>query len=170
MRRFLELKHWHLFLLIVICGSWSSPSPLEEIIHGIATLAMTGWLYAIGVYGHRQMMDLGLSPMKIQLFRFNVLLVGITFLCSFIWSPYIVESGSFQLTDIPIGIFSLYVFYAVIQVVFFVCKILAKNERKSEVTFLDYLTYLIFMGILPVGIWIIQPKVNRIFVKPFTAS
>ncbi len=170
MRKFLEFKHWQLFLLIVICGSWKSPSPLEEIIHFISIITFTGWIYSLGVYGHQLILNLGLSSMKIKTFRFNVLLVGITLVSSLIWSHYITETNSVQVKDIPLIFFWIYFSYALLQPICFVCKILAKIERKSEVIFSDYLSYLLLMFFFPIGIWIIQPKINRLFSKPLADS
>ena len=169
MKKFLELKHWHLFLLIFICASWKSHSPLEEIINSIAIVTISLWIYSIGVYGHQPVLNLGLSAMKIKLFRFNVILVGATLLSLFIWF-HLSISDTLQMKDIPLAILSIYLLYALFQPIFFVAKVLAKIQHRNEVIFSDYLYYLLLICFFPFGIWIVQPKINRIFMTPIDSQ
>jgi hypothetical protein len=86
MKKLLSFKHWQLFLLIIICGAWTSPSPLKEIINSMAVVTFTLWIYAIGVYGQDRIAELGLKTMNVKLFKANVIIVGSLFLIALIYS------------------------------------------------------------------------------------
>ena len=87
MKRILTFKHWQLFLLIVITGAWTSPSPLKEIINSISLITFTIWIYSIGVYGQERVATLGLPPLNLKLFKTNILLLPILLIIVFILAP-----------------------------------------------------------------------------------
>jgi hypothetical protein len=159
MRKFLTLKHWHLFLLIVICGAWTSPSPLKEIINSIAVLTFSLWIYAIGVYGQEKIAQLGLSPMNVKLFKINAFIMGLFFIIGlfFFSETEPTTSDTFELEDIPV----LYLFFAIFQTIIFACKTLSKVELRKEVSFGDYFPNLLLLFFFFIGVWFLQPKVNR---------
>jgi nitrate reductase gamma subunit len=164
MRKFLTLKHWHLFLLIFICGAWISPSPLREIINTIAVVTFTLWIYAIGVYGQERIVELGLNPMNVKLFKINLLVVGVFFLIRFfLFNSEPTTSETIELKDITLILGGLYSFFAVLQIIIFACKTIAKIELRKEVSFGDYFTNFLLIFFFPIGIWILQPKVNKFF-------
>ncbi|MEI9956959.1 MAG: hypothetical protein WDM90_11810 [Ferruginibacter sp.] len=158
------LKHWHLFLLVFICGAWVSPSPSREIVNSIAVVTFSLWIFAIGVYGQKRIVELGLNPMNIKLFKINVIIVGGFFLTTlfFISNAEPVASDTIELKDIPLILGSLYLFFAIFQTIIFACKTIAKIELQKEVSFGDYSTNLFLMFFFFIGIWILQPKVNKL--------
>lgn len=48
---------------------------------------------------------------------------------------------------------------------YFVSKGLALAENSRPVLLSDYLGYFVGIWILPVGIWIVQPRVNRLYAN-----
>ena len=166
MRKLLTLKHWHLFLLIFICGVWTSPSPLKEIINSIAFVTLTLWIYAIGVYGQEKIAELGLSSMNVNFFKINILVVGIFFLAAlFFFNSEPATSETIELKDIPLTVGGLYFFFAFFQTIIFACKTIAKIELRRVVSFGDYFTNLLLMVFFFIGVWILQPKVNKFFTS-----
>jgi hypothetical protein len=169
MKKLLSFKHWQLFLLIFICGAWTSPSPLKEIINSVAVVKFTLWIYAIGVYGQDRIAELGLKTMNVKLYKTNVIVLAILFLVILIYSvtqPEVAEANNvtntFEAKDIVNIIGGLYFVFAVFQTIIFACKTIAKIELRREVAFGDYFTNLILMFFFFVGIWILQPKINRL--------
>jgi hypothetical protein len=167
MKKLLSFKHWQLFLLIFICGAWTSPSPLKEIINGVAVVTFTLWIYAIGVYGQDRIVELGLKPMNLKLFKTNVVIVGAFFFVGLLFSAIQGEvsqttSDTFELKDILYSIGGLYLVFALVQTIVFVCKTIAKLEFRREVSFGDYFNNLLLMFFFFVGIWFLQPKINRL--------
>jgi hypothetical protein len=53
-------------------------------------------------------------------------------------------------------------------VLFFAAKTIAKIEYRSEVTFDDCFTNFLLILIFIWGIWILQPKINRLF-QPYVS-
>jgi hypothetical protein len=167
MKKLLSYKHWQLFLLIVICGAWTSPSPLKEIINSVAVVTFTLWIYAVGVYGQERIAELGLKVMNVKLFKVNVIFVGGLFLLFLIYSAthgegYQEPSDTFQLEDLLFIVPGLYLSFAIFQTLIFACKTIAKIELRREVSFGDYFTNLVLLFFFFIGVWILQPKINRL--------
>jgi len=167
MRRLLTFKHWHLFLLIFICGAWTSPGPLKEIINSIAVLTFSFWVYTIGVLGQERIAELGLQSMNVRLFKINVIIVAAVFMAVLIFFSDFqsTSAGNFELKDVPLIIAGLYLFFAIPQTIIFVGKTIAKIELRKEVTFGDYFTNLLLIFFFFIGIWILQPKVNALIAS-----
>lgn len=167
MRKLLYFRHWQLFLLIFICGAWTSPSPLKEIINSVSVVTFTLWIYAIGVQGQERIAELGLKSMNIKLFKTNVIIVGAFFLIGLAFSAIQGEVNQtttdiFELKDIIYTVGGLYLVFAMVQTIILACKTLTKLEYRREVSFGDYFNNLLLMFFFFVGIWFIQPKVNRL--------
>ena len=84
MKKILEFKHWHLFILIVLTGAWTSPSPLKEIINSIALVTFLIWIYAIGIYGQEKLEYLKLPTLNSKLFKINISILSFDFINFFI--------------------------------------------------------------------------------------
>ena len=119
MKRLLYFKHWQLFLLIVICGAWVSPSPLRQIINSISIITLLSWIYSIGVYGQDKVAELGLKTMNIKLFKTNMIVVTILCLIGLIYSAITKESNEassqFGLEDVIISVAGLYFVFSFFQ-------------------------------------------------------
>jgi hypothetical protein len=165
MKKILHFKHWQLFILIIVCGAWVSPEPLQTIINGMAAATFFWWMYAIGIYGNEKISSYGLEPMNLKLFKINLFFIGGTVLVGLIFPSFMAEehSETIKLADIPFIVFGLYLMFAFLQVILFVCKTIAKLTERREVTFGDYLINFILFGFLFVWLWILQPKLNKIF-------
>lgn len=163
----LSFKHWQLFLLIFICGAWTSPSPLKEIVNSVAVVTFTLWIYAIGIYGQERIAELGLKLMNLKLFKTNVIIVGAFFFIGLAFSATQGEANqamadTFELKDIIYSVGGLYLAFAMVQTIIFVCKAIAKIEYQREVIFSDYFNNLLLMFFFFIGIWFLQSKVNRL--------
>ena len=172
MSRLLIFKHWHLFLLIFICGAWTSPSPLKEIINSIAVVTFSLWVYAIGVYGQERIAELGLKSMNVKLFKINVLIVSAFILAGlfYISNFETTQSDNYELADVPFSIAGLYLTFAIPQTIIFVAKTIAKIELRKEVTFGDYVSNLLLIFFFFIGVWILQPKVNKLIATNKSAA
>lgn len=168
MKKILELKHWHLFILIVLTGAWTSPSPLKEIINSVALVTFLIWIYAIGIYGQEKLEHLKLPTLNSKFFRINIILFPILLILSFLLSPEQTaentqaEFNSQTIVLIPI---SIYMFFALFQTIVFSCKTLAMIELKREVNFSDYLVNFILMLFFIIGVWILQPKITKLIAE-----
>ncbi len=62
-------------------------------------------------------------------------------------------------------IFTIYVFASIFWIATFTAKTLKANETTEEIDINDYFTDIFKIIFWPIGIWMIQPRVNRIFVS-----
>jgi uncharacterized Tic20 family protein len=60
----------------------------------------------------------------------------------------------------------MFVFFSFFYSLRFTAKAIASIESRSEAHFANYFAYLVAMFFFPIGIWWIQPKVNRILKEP----
>lgn len=168
MKKVLKFKHWHLFILIVLTGAWTSPSPLKEIINSIALVIFLIWIYAIGIYGQEKLKSLELPALNTKLFKINIILFPILLIVSFLLSPEQTAENTkaeFNIQTILLIPISLYMFFAFFQTIVFSCKTLAMIELKREVKFSDYLVNLILMLFFIIGVWILQPKITKLIAE-----
>ena len=158
MEKILNFKHWHLFILIVLLGAWTSPSPLKEIINSIAGLTFLTWIYSIGVFGQEKLKELGLQTSDTKFFKINIFLIALLTVTINLFSK---ETTDFEISDIIIVPFALYLIFSIFYTAIFAIKTLTKIELKKEIEFSDWILNFIMLIILFVGIWFIQPKVNK---------
>ena len=168
MKKILKFKHWHLFILIVLTGAWTSPSPLKEVINSIAFVTFLIWIYSIGIYGQEKLESLKLPTSNTKLFKINIIMFPILLIISFLLSPEQTtentqtEFNTQMILLIPI---SLYMFFALFQTIVFACKTLTSIELKKEVKFSDYLVNLILILFFIIGVWVLQPKITKLIVE-----
>ncbi len=168
MKKVLKFKHWQLFILIVLTGAWTSPSPLKEIINSIAVITFLIWIYAIGIYGQEKLESLKIPTLNTKLFKINIILFPILLIITFLLPPEQTTENTqaeFNTQTILLIPITLYMFFAFFQTIVFSCKTLTMIELKREVKFSDYLMNLILIAFLMIGIWILQPKITKLLVE-----
>ena len=68
---------------------------------------------------------------------------------------------------IPLHLFAMYcIFYCLT----FVAKNLVKAETGKRVTFYDYAGPFFLLWFFPIGVWFIQPRINRLYAKKHNAG
>jgi hypothetical protein len=159
-RKILLFKHWQLFLFIVLPAAWISPSPLEEIINSISIIVSAIWIYAIGVFGYEKIQALGLREMNIKFFKISIV-AGTVVLLLVLFFPSEKESF-YGFVNIPLIIALMYSLFSIVYTTIFACKILVTIEQKRNAITNDWLGMFMLMIFLFIGIWFIQPKVNRL--------
>jgi hypothetical protein len=168
MKKILKFKHWNLFILIVLTGAWTSPSPLKEIINSISILTFMIWIYAIGIYGQEKLELLNLPTLKTELFKINIVLFPILLIVSFLILPEQTAENTqseFNIRTIIIIPITLYMFFAFFQTLVFACKTISMLELKREVEFSEYLKNLLLTLFLIFGIWVLQPKITKLIAE-----
>ena len=168
MKKILKFKHWNLFILIVLTGAWTSPSPLKEIINSISILTFMIWIYAIGIYGQEKLELLNLPTLKTELFKINIVLFPILLIISFLILPEQTAENTqseFNIRTIIIIPITLYMFFAFFQTLVFACKTISMLELKRKVEFSEYLKNLLLTLFLIFGIWVLQPKITKLIAE-----
>jgi hypothetical protein len=160
MKFLITIKHWQLFLLLTIYGFWPFESPIFNTIKylGIAFFAL--WAFAIGYYGQRKLELLKLKPNNVKGIICCTILILITLITAKFYDQLPFNIHLFLDQVLPIIIFIAII--AGFYLFFFAAKTLAKIEFQNDVISDDYFTNFFLLAIPIVGIWILQPKVNRL--------
>lgn len=132
--------------------------PIFYIIYGTISLS---WLWSLGM-GINKVINSCIRP-KSKFFRFGILFIvahmflfTAVFLAS--WNGEEM-SGAISLI-VPLHMLAMYcMFYSI----HFVSKNLVTYERQEEVEFESYSGTFFLLWLYPIGIWLIQPRVNRIY-------
>ncbi len=182
--RFLTAKHWQLFLLM-----FAIPMVLEigftiaVIINMIAQQdseflslpsftiflpfivffligGMLGWFWSIGV-GLQKLIPEE-HRMKVTSFKFFVLFPLIYFIfftsqMSFFMSEVVINPLIF-LAIFPMHLFAM---FCMVYNFYFVARTLKTIELQRKVEFSEYIGEFFLLWFYPVGVWIIQPKINK---------
>jgi len=161
MKKVLSLKHWQLFILVFILGSWVSPSPYKEIVNSISFITLIIWIYAIGIFGQKKLEENKLPSMKTNFFLINLAFVSLFFVVSYFFKPE-ENSTDFSLIDIIFIPISIYAIFAIGQILAFISKTITTLELKKEVKVSDYISNVFLIVFFFIGIWILQPKLKKL--------
>lgn len=179
MQAFLHLKAWQLFLLLfgvplvlhvgVMVGLFTGPSvPLGLGILFIAFLTLGllfAWLYTLGSHLYRRLP--ATARMSLARFRIAALLPVVYLFLVMLYGWNAFRGGTpGTLTGARIGLFLVLHFSSmacIFYCVYFTAKALKTVERKSPVALSEYLGDFFLLWFYPVGIWVLQPRVNHLF-------
>lgn len=181
MKIFLTLKHWQLFVLlmalpmifqfITIGAMFLSNDPLAllyfyPIMMVFLVAIFFGWFYAIGTNLHKKLPEtatMNLTRFKIFLF---IPVAYMLFLSVFMFGMFTdISSGegpnpAIFAFIVPLHLFSMFcIFYCL----YFNAKALKTVEWQRPVTFSDFAGEFFLIWFFPIGIWIIQPRLNKLF-------
>lgn len=162
MKPILHAKHWQLFLLFVIpqlLAELFSVSS-DKVLQLLTTAMFLTWLWSVG-----NTLNFGEKERNV--------LFKICFLYSILYSPYSIYFGAnYNVSEIGIELlkkewpnlfFHVMYIIAVLYCVFFCAQRLKKSELKRTVVLSDYVFDVILIIILfPIGIWFLQPRVNKL--------
>jgi hypothetical protein len=178
----LRLKHWQLFLLLIglpiiitiamiITIEDSFPGRVFKLISPVLTVfgatIFLGWFYAVGTNLHKKLpgsVKMNLTSFKISLF---LLVAYILFICVFMIATIdqtITDEVSPPIGNImpiiPVHLFSVFcIFYCL----YFTAKALKAVELQRPVTFGHFADEFFLLWCYPIGIWFIQPRINKLF-------
>ena len=182
---FLRAKHWQIFALmcvtyvaagVVLVGleikfqeagtRAASPSLalmlLTEAVWVPFLLSWLGWLATVGFF-----LNSNLAPeqkLRTGLFRF-ALVYTVGFL--FVGPPLFVEANPPDWIVLPLFLFAIVcLFYLLI----FVAKALKTTDLQRPMIMNEYTIELFLLFFLPLGIWLIQPKINRLYAEAQKAA
>ncbi|HEV3224404.1 MAG TPA: hypothetical protein VGZ90_16100 [Puia sp.] len=181
MTKLLTLKHWQLFGLLVgvpiilefitISSSVSGNHPGNMFfIFPIILILFIGiyfsWFYSLGTNLYKRLPEterMNLTRFKVFLF---IPIVYMIFLLVFTFGFYsnnlsgVEPNPAIFALIVPVHLFSMFcIFYCL----YFNAKALKAVEWQRPVTFGDYAGEFFLLWFFPIGIWIIQPRINRLF-------
>jgi hypothetical protein len=178
MRIFLTMKHWQLFVLLI-----GIPLVVELtafgylIIHGDSFFffyffysllfvfmgLFFAWFYSLGTNLHKRLP--AIAPMSLTTFKLFLFIPIGYFICIFLFVfliPGMLPSLGplIFLLIVPIHIFSMFCLFYCLN---FITKALKTAECQRPTTFGDYAGDFYLLWFYPVGIWFIQPRINKLF-------
>lgn len=175
MRFLLRLKHWQLFsltwgiaLLISIVSFTSDDLIIElyPVMMLVLTTGFFGWIWAISVELHAKLPpDV---PLHLQSFKLYFAIPILYTLLVIGWITYIVFAGGPQL-DYTMGvllglilILHLASMVCIVLGIRFAAKTLRSIELGRHARFNDYVGEFFLIWFSIIGIWVLQPKLNKL--------
>jgi hypothetical protein len=130
-------------------------------------VVLLGWFFAVGVNLNKKLPDtvkMNLTKFKWFFFTPITLMFFYYVFVFFILYPSvsngIAPNNGIFVVSIPLYLFSVFCcFYCI----YFNAKSLKAVELQKTVTFRDYVAKFFLFWFFPIGIWFIQPKINKIF-------
>ncbi|MNS44804.1 hypothetical protein D3C72_772550 [compost metagenome] len=189
MNFFLRIRHWQFFLITfalpLVLEACFIPSVIFSqtfnpdiiVVFSIMMLIMLfmqmGWSYTIGTNLHKRLPPGVSMPLK----RFKwFLFIPVVYiaLILLVFMPLILKTMDIESPDnsiplaisaallliIPLHLFSI---FCLIYTLYFNAKSLKAVETRKPVTFSDFAGEFFLLWFFPVGVWIIQPRINKIF-------
>ncbi|PKP05396.1 MAG: hypothetical protein CVU11_00385 [Bacteroidetes bacterium HGW-Bacteroidetes-6] len=165
MKLFLKIKNWQFFIFMIVL-TYCVRDRLTMIIIMTTFLAFFSfWLYSIARIGQRKLKEFELKGQKTTYQAISCILMPLSWLivvlnpAIFIGiNPHVIWYRAMSVT------LSLLFLSTCLYSIFFASKTIKTIELRSFPKFQQYA--LIILGIIlwPIGIWFVQPKVNRISV------
>ena len=185
MRVLLQLKHWQLFIVLIVMPlvmdfifigtsifSNNDPSPLMTIFLIVIIFSLCiffAWFYALGTNLHKKLP----GSVEMNLTKFKIFLVipflFILFVCLLMLFMINNSIAGKEPPTIGVGILGillpvdLFSFFCIFYCLYFNAKVLKAVELQREVSFEDYVGEFFLIWFFPIGLWFIQPKVNKLF-------
>ena len=179
-----RLKAWQVFILLILpmfasqfylmsnmpSPASSSRPPSFEELDGLLrqtmlmSLLMVGpllaWLLSIGFASNRRV-EQDLRPNTYLAVGSAVFAVGYIAIAPHIWPrPGDISSGEGSMALVfPLHILAM---IAMFYVLAFAARNMIMAERQSPVSFFDYSGPFFLMWFFPIGVWLVQPRMNRI--------
>jgi hypothetical protein len=180
----LKLKHWQIFLLVVgipiviqfIQTIWivasgneveAGSAPSLGLLIIIPLLIYYLWIQQVGKKFSRSE---GSPPMKTKKFLLSVWVSCFSnfFLFIYFWFyPYNLDRAEGE-EVIPITVIALILFIALMTLfhcLSFMAKALVQLEREREITSSEFFSEFVMAVIFPIGIWLLQPRINQLEIE-----
>jgi hypothetical protein len=180
MNKFLTSKHWQLFglviripLLLIISiavvalkGEAKIAGYLLSVLLISFVLLFYGWFYSLGTSLNKKLPPNTSMPIKWFKAAVSIPILYFLLLALFIIldSSTTFSTGNKNADTLPI-IIPLHLLTSICTLfcLYFISKSLRTIELKRSVTFSEYVGEFLLIWFFPIGIWIIQPRVNKIF-------
>lgn len=182
MKFFLQLRNWQLFLLLVvipfvlnIAGTvmvFATKDPLLMLnlfpVYMIyIVLVFFGWLYSVGSHLHRRLpatVSVSIRPFRILMLTAAAYITLIAFFAYKI--PQSRQPFVMKPVLIPVLLLShVFAMFCIFYCLYFVARALKTVELQRKVTLGDYIGEFFLLWFFPAGVWIIQPRINKLFQK-----
>lgn len=158
MKLFVKIKHWQIFLAIVLPHYFGFVKDRLTllIITTIYFAAFSIWLYSISIIGQRKLSEFNLHQntnyliLSCSLLPLLYLIIMLNPAINVIWYRI-------MMWFIGLGFLACWVY-----AIYFTSKTIKALDKQRVPKFKEYILIILGFIIWPIGIWFIQPKVNKI--------
>lgn len=163
------MKHWQLFIVMILPTIVRLPAPLGTVFSMIATIFSALWLFSVNYFGQKKIVEFGLIPMNFQRFKIHFVSIGVfIFLANLIPTDISTQHGGLISIITPIFYFPtlllfIYIVYSFAYVLVFTGIMLAKLDERKEMNLMGSLEHILLLLVLFVWIWLLQPRLNKMF-------
>jgi len=158
---FLKIKHWQLFLTFVLPMYFVKSSIALLIITEFDLVLFSLWIYSTVIYGQLKISDLKIKKNNLTFFKINCLLLPVIWLTI----RLCINQTGIILNSIPFRIlfiaWDLYFFIGFFYMTYIAAKTVISIDKVRSVNFNEYFYTMIGFVFFPIGVWIIQPKINK---------
>jgi hypothetical protein len=182
---FLKMKHWQLFAITIgivfifqitfIINSLMMDMFLLSIFYYYLFflfcpfVILVLWFYSIG-HKINSLLPEGLKINEV-FFKITSFFPIFYFFIIFLFFGFLAESNCSDFNPIPLFIFivpsHLFAMFCMFYLIYFCSKTFKTFELQKSVRFNDYAGEFVLLWFFPIGIWIIQPRINKIFEEHF---
>jgi hypothetical protein len=159
MKFFLTAKHWQIFLILLmglILNNFTVENqPLLTIILSvIGHLIIFCWPLILGIELYQYL------PGRIEMSRTYFVINALIFLLTYTAIIIISEGEGMSFNGLEALPF-MYVFFAFLHYMTFPARVLKSIKTGKRASFADYIGYVALIIFWPIGIWLLQPRINR---------
>jgi len=156
----LKLKHWQVFLILSAAAifsnfTWEKQDNLNLVVNSFGIVLYFLWYFIIGLELTEHL------PPRVELSRTMFIINAFVLMISMAIIIG-VFGGHFSSNGLLGFAWIAYIMYAMFQFMFYPSKVLKSVELGTEASLGQYIRYFFLIFFWPVGIWWIQPKLNKI--------
>ncbi|MEJ8802835.1 hypothetical protein [Pontibacter sp. H249] len=173
----LRLKHWQAFLLVFIlpfilryaltqliaAAQPDAPGIISTLVDALPTFVPVLWLWWVGLYLRNKLSDsTRVSAVYFQLAALYFALYILLLIYTLGIVREALAEGTLQLGLIALLLpMHLFATFCYLYVVYFVARCITTLEKQRVVATGEYIGVLVQIIFLPIGIWFIQPRLNK---------
>lgn len=177
---FLRARHWQIFLPVLACWclgtvatlrSMASADPFGNLLPFLVAMEVSAAILAAWLWSIGEMLGSAIPSalmMNVSFFRFAVALLPFyfpIFAVFFVGLNMRLSASLVLASSAVIVLLHFLAMFCQLYSWYFVSKSLVLAERLRPVRFSDYQAALLGLWFFPVGIWFIQPRINRLYAK-----
>lgn len=184
MEIFLKAKHWQIFLIIVgipilievldtfivVSGAGEAFTfrAILRFLLIIPFITFYFWVYSVGYLLNKRIKDelntrTGYFALSVWTSAFSLFFLSIfSFFVWDDWEQLLVET---TFTYVAFGIVVFLALATLLLAISYVAKTLVRAERNADVKSMDFYGEFVMILFFPIGIWLLQPRINEIHAK-----
>ena len=161
----IKAKHWQIFGTLVLIASIQSMTqdifPIAgAILYMILIFINIGWILLLGYGLSRRQKKL--DSIQFKTFTWTgILLIIVVSLLRLLMTTGIIEMGTKNSTVLTV-LFVIYFIISTVIIFTYPAKTLKLLETKDEIDINDYFGDIFRLLFWPIGIWTIQPRINKL--------